>query len=373
MLVPTSYTFIIVTILFHGCHSWIHSSITTTTTSTTTHSPTKCLGMNRGDDDHEYSRRDVIINQALIISSIAFGTSPAHAAVSRAIGGAEEECRAAGNCLEIGELDGALGWSWGGKDRCDATDPLCGPDGRMREEALLGESIPDVTHTITHIVDLQYTVGRGESGVLRIGLYGKDAETSVKQFLSFVTDGLRTTSGLVFENGMGVESVPVTLTRGGIVGQIVPGQRLDFGIPLQSAAYARSKGMSKAGENFLPQPRPKPMDAEPSLRPHSVAGLLSIPSKGIGYGGSGFETDDECFESSFQITAAAVPSMDKKEGRRVIGQIMDQSSMANLARLASLPTKKGFKGVIPGQNSGPPLLRVSVTGVDVTLVNSTPS
>jgi hypothetical protein len=106
------------------------------------------------------------------------------------------------------------------------------------------------------------------------------------------------------------------------------------------------------------------------IRSHDAAGLLSVPAKGIGYGGSGFESEDECFESSFEITAAPVPAMDK-EGRRVIGQLMDQESMAALARLASLPTKKGFKGVIPGQNSGPPLLKVSLTGIAASSSDST--
>ena len=36
---------------------------------------------------------------------------------SYCLGIAEVECRAAGNCLEKMELDGALGWSWGAKDR----------------------------------------------------------------------------------------------------------------------------------------------------------------------------------------------------------------------------------------------------------------
>lgn len=316
--------------------------------------------------DNAQETRRIFLHSAIatsVFAATSLPSAPANA-VTRAIGGAEEECRAAGNCLEIGELDGALGWSWGGKDRCDATDPLCGPDGKLRDEALAGEKVPEVTNKITHVVELSYSIGREEFGTLRLGLYGEDAEMSVKQFLQFVTQGLRTTSDLVFENGMGVESDPVSLTRGGILGQIVPGQRLDFGIPAQSAAYARARGKSKVGESFLAQPRPKPIE-EPALRPHDVAGLLSIPGKGIGYGGTGFESDDECFESSFQLTAAPIPSMDKKEGRRVIGQIIDQESMRNLARLASLPTKKGFKGVIPGQTSGPPLLKVSVTGVDV--------
>lgn len=295
------------------------------------------------------------------------GRPQAAQATERAIGGAEVECRAAGNCLEIGEWDGAIGWSWGGKDRCDATDPQCGPDGKLRTD-LPQVPVPEVTHTITHLVELDYTVGRTETGSLRLGLYGADAPESTQQFLQFVTNGLRTTSALAFENGMGVETAPVALSKSGALGQIVPGQRLDFGVPSQSYAYARAKGASKAGEAFLPQPRPSPITSDPKVvRPHSVAGLLSVPAKGIGYGGTGFESDDECFDSSFQITAASVASMDQ-ENRRVIGQVLDEASMANLARLASLPTKKGFKGVIPGQTSGPPLLKVTIVGIDARAV-----
>jgi hypothetical protein len=325
----------------------------------------KSLTSLAGTKDHpiDFSRR-AIVQQAFVASTLIVAPSSC-TAVTRAIGGAEEECRAAGNCLEIGEWDGAIGWSWGSRDRCDPSDPLCGTDGKIRDQPLTGEAVPDVTNKVTHVVEMTYSVGRGESGVLRMGLYGFDAKDSVEQFLQFMTRGLRTTSNLAFESGMGVETVPVSFTRGGILANIVPSQRLDFGIPLQSAAYARSKGLSRVSEAFMAQPRPIQVD-EPILRLHTVAGLVSIPGKGLGWGGTGFETDDECFESSFQITAAPCPSMDKKEGRRVIGQLMDQESMSNLARLATLPTKKGFKGVIPGQNAGPPLLKVPVAGISVT-------
>ena len=296
-------------------------------------------------------------------SSLLLPTSPA-TAVTRAIGGAEEACRAAGNCLEIGELDGAVGWTWGAADRCDATDPRCGPDGKLLDDIPTGEPVPVANSKITDAVEISFVIGRTESFSLRLGLYGDDASASVKQFLEFLTDGLTTTSSLTFENGMGIRAVPVAMSRGGVLGQIVPSQRLDFGVPSQAAAYARSKGLSKAGDEFLPQPRPKKIEDEASIRKHDVAGLLSVPGKGIGYGGSGFETDDECYESAFEITGTAVPQMDK-EGRRVIGQVLDQQSMAALARLTSLPTKKGFKGVIPGQNVGPPLIKVAISGISI--------
>ena len=80
----------------------------------------------------------------------------ANAAVSRAIGGAEAECRAAGNCLETGNWDGAVGIAWGGKDRCDASDPKCGPDGKLRDEAPAGDPVPKPTNKITQIVELGF-------------------------------------------------------------------------------------------------------------------------------------------------------------------------------------------------------------------------
>jgi cyclophilin family peptidyl-prolyl cis-trans isomerase len=340
---------------------------------------TIALGMSNKDENSEplslsSSRRQLLWSLATTSASSMLLILPQSSqAMTRAIGGAEEECRAAGNCLEIGEWDGAVGWSWGSKDRCDPNDPRCGVNGILMEQAPSGEPVPTIQNIITNIVDISFTIGRTEEATIRLGLYGEDAPASVAQFLQFVTTGLRTTSDLAFQNGMGVASVPVSLNTGGIVGQIIPNQRVDFGVPLQSAAYARSRGMSKVPEEFLPQPRPKPITEDPAgvVRKHDVAGLLSIPGKGMGYGGSGFEQEDECFESSFQITATAVPSMDQnREGRRVIGQVLDVSSMANLSRLATLAVKKGFKGVIPGQNSGPPLLNVKITKVSTAAASS---
>lgn len=309
-----------------------------------------------------------------VVSAVIIGTTttvlgPSDAAhATRAVGGAEEDCRAAGNCLERGELDGALGWSWGAKDRCDAMDPRCGADGRLTTDAnavKLPVPAKPTNLDITDVAEISLTIGRTEEARMRIGLYGGDAEAGVEQFLRFLSRrGLTTQSDFVIQNGIGVQTQPVSLTRGGSVVLVVPGQRISFGVPLQSTAYARSKGLTKAGEDFVPQPRPKQFADFPVLRKHDAPGLISIPSKGIGYGGTGFETDDECYESAFSITAAAVPSLDK-EDRRVIGQLMDEESMSTLSRLANLPTKKGFKGIIPGQTSGPPLLRVTLNDVEI--------
>ena len=359
----------IVTILFHATNSLAWSS---TITFKSRPENSVVLSAVRKDKEEEQRpagsssrRRDFVLGGL----SSAVLTVPSVANAVRAIGGAEEDCRAAGNCLEIGELDGAIGWTWGAKDRCEATDPRCGPGGQIMD-TLPNSPVPDTLGLdITTIVALEFSIGTrsdSEKVVLRLGLYGKQNPESEKQFVQFVTTGLKTTSDLVFENGMGVESAPVSLSRGGTLNQIQPGTRLDIGIPSQAAAYARSKGKSKI-DSFLAQPRPSKPIQEASLRQREVAGLLSIPNKGIGYGGTGLESEDECYASSFQINSAPINDRDQQ---RVIGQVMDKESMIALARLAGLPTKKGFKGVIPGQNSGPPLLKVNLSGISVDTLQS---
>lgn len=316
-------------------------------------------------DDWSTSRRAVL--QQSVAAALLLPMAPAHA-VTRAVGGAEIECREQGNCLERGELDGALGWNWGGKDRCDASDPQCGPDGKLRG-AIVGQPVPRDNLAITHVATIRVDVGREETNVLRLGFYGREAPASVQQMVDFLSEtGIAT---LDRRNMMGADVAPVTLLRGGVLDSIVPGQVIDFGVPSQVYAYARSRGVSKA-EGFVPQPRPsKDVTSQDGVtRPHDAAGLLSVSKQGLGYGGTGFESDDEAFESSFLITAAALPALDKT--RRVIGRVLDAESMAFLERLASLPTKRGIRGVIPGQTSGPPLLKTVVREIAVAEVTNAP-
>jgi len=282
--------------------------------------------------------------------------APTNAVVSRAVGSGELECRKNNNCLEIGEWDGAVGWEWGGKDRCDPADPLCGADGKLRTEALVGKPVPAVPVIngaevrFSHVAAIQIEIGRGEVGVLKIGLYGQEAPGAVSELVSFLSqDGFTTSTQQ--QKSIGTVQQAVSLQTGGIVTGIVPGQAVELGIPSQANAYAKSRGKSKAGDDFAPQPRPPPTTVanDAFIRSHDSAGLLSVPDKGLGYGGSGFETEDEAFESTFLLTDEALPALDKK--RRVVGQVLDSTSMAFLERLANVPTKRGIRGVIPGQTS----------------------
>ena len=53
--------------------------------------------------------------------------------------------------------------------------------------------------------------------------------------------------------------------------------------------------------------------------------------------------------------AESMKDMDR-EGRKVIGQLLDGESMGLLARLAGNPIRK----IVPTQNGGTPLIKVSV-------------
>jgi len=345
------------------------------------HSPSMHLKLGHSDHNNcgekldNGSRRNFILKSTFFSSALVFsqttGLKNANASErerARAVGSAEKLCQKEGNCLEKGDLDGAIGWNWGAKERCDATDPRCGTNGILQEMPPSGNPVPilendmGITLNITAIVELEIGIARQEKGYIRIGFYGETSPRSVEQMMAFCQRGLVTSSKLLLEDGYGVTTSPIVLNEGGILNRIYPGNALEFGIPNQGIAYAKERGMNKIGEDFVPQPRPsnfQEISEENSARSHLVAGLISIPKKGLGYGGNGFESEDEAFASSFQITASAVPSMDKDD-RKVIGQLMDDQSMAFLARLASLPTRKGFKGVVPGQNSGPPLLKTTL-------------
>lgn len=283
-------------------------------------------------------------------------TNAASSPVQRAVGSAEKQCRAEGNCLEKFDLDGAVGWNWGGVDRCDALDPTCGPDGRLREEGVpKGRPIPetiinDVKYEITDIVELTMTIGTGSyasTGTIRMGLYGNNCPESVKEMIDLCSK-----SGLVTSKDLLLGS-PVRLGRGSMT-YVRPEERVDFGIPSQRVAYARSIRKAKAPEEYVPQARPSGVRLqlvrdEVSSRPHDVAGLISIPKEGIGYGGGlVLGKDDEAYSSAFQITAGPTLSEMDKEGRKVIGQLLDSESMNTLARLAGSP----FRKILPGQNGG---------------------
>jgi hypothetical protein len=250
---------------------------------------------------------DLFLSRRLLISSIAltspfiFKPHPA-LAVERAVGSAEQACREAGNCLERFELDGAVGWNWGGKERCDATDPRCGSDGVLMDRPPEGEPVPEIVAKITHIAIMTLTIGKKEEGTLKMGLYGEASPKSVQQLVDFLSS-----QGLVTaEREFGFVTRAVSLSTGGSMTGISPNEKLSFGISSQQQAYARSVGRASNRDDFMPQPRPKELlGSEGYARAHNVAGLISIPKDGIGYAGGG--SDDEAFANGKDIRFLSKP------------------------------------------------------------------
>ncbi|KAL7439953.1 hypothetical protein ACHAXM_012138 [Skeletonema potamos] len=303
------------------------------------------------NNDTDETRRSIIsqtfLSTSLLMPSFA---NAASVPVQRAVGSGEKRCREEGNCLETFELDGAVGWNWGGTERCDASDPNCGPDGRVREEPLAGKPVPDLGGLeVTHIIDLTLNIGSGSNAyteTIKMGLYGNNCPELVKEMIDVCGRGLVTSKNLLL-------GAPVRIGNGfGSLTYIKPDERLEFGVASQKVAYAKSIRKAKAPDDGE---RLELVRAESSARQHDVAGLISVPKEGIGYGTFLSVSDDEAYSNTFQIIAAAAPDMDKG-GRKVIGQLLDASSMAALARLAGSPTRK----ILPTQTGGAPLIKVAV-------------
>jgi len=253
--------------------------------------------------------------------------------------------------------------------KCDPGDARCRQGGELGDMPL-GQPIPPVTNRITYVVQMIVDIGElreKDAGYLRFGLYGDDCPGSVKQMLLFLTRGITSMDQEALKDALEIDYAPVSLMDGsGSVQNICSGKGIDFGVPSQSKAYSKSRGLRTAGPNFVPQSRPMPtLEGEAFPRPHSAAGLISIPAKGIGYGNN--VDDDETYSSAFTITAEEAPALDKPNSaqqQRVIGQIIDAESMQFLDRVANLPVQKK----VGKSSSGPPLLKVRVRDIDVQKV-----
>lgn len=343
---------------------------------------------NKNNKNDEISRSDILKKSIPMIAALLGLGTTANAEVMRAVGGAEIQCRKEGNCLERGELDGALGWEWGSKDRCDPNDPSCGVNGKVLDaDSLVDLSPPQIPAgaDITDIIEIQVSIGKKESGVLKLGLFGNAFPEAVSQFKNFVDskEGLFTNS-LVRESAdyYVTSQAPVNLCSNGFgsVNTIYPSERISFGLTSQGLGYAKEKSLNKIPTDFVPQQRPKELDPSKKeiIELHDTAGLLSIPKRGLGY--TGYSplskiSDDEIFTNAFSITTTTTKENNNNnknldKDNLVIGQILDSASMSTLNRISNIPTIKGFKGVIPGQDYGAPFLKVQVTSVSVNPVTA---
>lgn len=81
--------------------------------------PAKIELIDKNVDFCEGTGRRDLLTKFVSVASIACVPDRVYA-VERAVGSSEKSCREDSNCLEKFDLDGAIGWNWGGKDRCDA-------------------------------------------------------------------------------------------------------------------------------------------------------------------------------------------------------------------------------------------------------------
>ena len=165
-----------------------------------------------------------------------------------------------------------------GTKRCDPGDERCRQNGKLDDSLPKGQPIPKVTNRITYVVQMIIDVGERmeyDSGFIRFGLYGDDAPQSVKQMLLFLTRGITSMDKSLLEDRLEIDYAPVSLNEsGGIVQNICPDKGIDFGVPSQSKAYAKNRGMRAVGPDFVPQSRPVPsLEDEAFPRMHTVAGV----------------------------------------------------------------------------------------------------
>ena len=317
---------------------------------------------------HKNVNSDIICRRRALLLSSSFATifvPGASNAAERAVGSVEAKCREEGNCLEIGELDGALGWSWGGKDRCDAfTDETCGVNGQIVSDLNIAP-VPSLgVGTISDAITIEFQLGKTsqqkQSFVMNMGLYDANPEASSVLLNLCSSDGLVTmTPEQMQYDGFEFITSSVSFNRGAaILSKIEPLQQITIGIPSQSAAYAKfvNRNLSRSAIPFQPQPKPKPFSSSPFYTDTTLPPGMVILSK------QSTSNDDEAFAYYLTITASSTKY--DKNSMVVIGQLTDETSMKLLARLASLPTQKGLKGIIPGQNAGPPLVPVRVTSIN---------
>ena len=243
----------------------------------------------------------------------------------------------------------ALGITWGGRDRCDASDPLCGPDGKLRGELPPPAPPPALPATakVTDIVELDVRIGKQSAGTISIGLFGEASPENVRQVV------------LLCENRY--RSKPTDYPTGLTWGTATRVDQEDHSVSLglarddQAAAYARRLDLRKAPDDFQPADPPDQNEEDNELT-ENIAGMVSV-SKG------GLSRDLELVLSS----ANSEPQADgfgalmeaMKPKKVVVGAVLNSESMAILARLSSLPVQR-YAGGLPGRN-GKPMLRVYIT------------
>jgi len=307
------------------------------------------------------TRRDYLARVASLVG-VCVLPPPSLADTEIAIGSAERACRERGDCLQTGNFDGALGFNWGGRDRCDARDPTCRTGGKV-EGAEVDFTPPLSAEKVTDVVEVTLSVGRDETLKVRMGLFGDKNPTAASQVLkAFSSEGLVTGGPrLAMEDGYGISSIPILASNAVLTYVGSKSGTVTLGLPSQGKVYAKVKNVRKAPAEFVPQPRPPPIAGIPGEA--GDLGMVMMASKGLGYIEEGGDLD-EAFERLIELRGYGSEGGSGK-GRVAVGQLMDRESMESIYRLSTLPINKKFQGIV-GVVDGPPLVNVKVVEVEIT-------
>lgn len=215
---------------------------------------------------------------------------------------------------------------WNGRYRCDPQDPLCRDGGRLAS-GLDVQPVPSDRKNVTDRVRLGLEIGRGETGVLNVGLWGDAAPDAVGAFVKISKGKWRPEA----------DEIPATYEGSPLV-KLKRNSSITFGIGEEGGSTVIVRGSTRPVR--VPCRPPKTADPENGVS-HDAAGLISVPKNGGTY--------------EFQITTRANPSLDKDY--MVIGSLLDAASMQVLERLNGIP--------VNGYTSAPQL-RVNVDSVSVS-------
>ena len=246
------------------------------------------------------------------------------------LGNNDAAAQATGNVREGADLDAALGITWGGRDRCDAANPLCGPDGQLRKEAASAAPVPQLPAElkVTDEVEVDIQIGRTAVGTMRIGLFGEASPENVRNILllcesryrskpsDYGTGGTNDTIAShdpVFDHHHRqsiarrrphLTALPSTLTgwTWGTATYVENGRSVSLGVARedQGPALARRRNLRKAPEDFQPAERPPRNDDPVGEFDGSAAGFVSVPFGGL-------NNDLEIMISTRSAAAAGAP------------------------------------------------------------------
>ena len=261
--------------------------------------------------------------------------------------------------MEKGDLDGAIGYVWGAKDRCDALGNGvilggCSDGGLTSSEGPVVHLPPVSDSKLDSTLDIAIGLGPARSEEIypiRIGiLRNTDAKLrdQVKDLLS----------GAGF--GIGKGFIPVKLAEGGSITNVKSKQSIGIGVKSQLVGYKKQNNVRKLPDNLSLMGRVTKLSSKSSLVDTgddfgTHFGLVVAPRLGIGYGVTGSDSlvrmtvkDDELYARCFRILTE--PESKIQRGESIVGVVIDDGGDGMvITKMSSLPLSKGLFGGDEGE------------------------